>query len=123
MFQQRSSLLSRIQYFQWLHKKLLKITRRHEAYVVKRGDGFETHYNYNVIIIYVFVLLYAEIRNFIVTCLLYSCLTNSNVLGKLAIRDLNSWVIQELLLVDLAKTQYTRDDEGPYSRINLDQHR
>ena len=41
-------------------------------------------------------------------------LTNSNVLGKLAIRDLNNWVIQELLLADLAKTQYTRDDEGPY---------
>ena len=48
--------------------------------------------------------------------------TNSNILGKLAIRDLNNWVIQELLLVDLAKTQYTRDDEGPYSPINLDQH-
>ena len=31
-------------------------------------------------------------------------------------------MIQELLLADLAKTQYTRDDEGPYSRINLDQH-
>ena len=26
-------------------------------------------------------------------------------------RDLNNWVIQELLLADLAKTQYTRDDE------------
>ena len=26
---------------------------------------------------------------------------NSNVLGKLAIRDLNNWVIQELLLVNL----------------------
>ena len=38
-------------------------------------------------------------------------------------RDLNNWVIQELLLADLAKTQYTRDDERPYSRINLDQHR
>ena len=36
-----------------------------------------------------------------------------NVLGTLAIRDLNNWVIQELLLVNLAKTQYTRDDEGP----------
>ena len=24
------------------------------------------------------------------------------------------WVIQELLLVDLAKSQYTGDDEGPY---------
>ena len=63
-------------------------------------------------------------RTFIVTCLLYSYLTNRcNVLGKLAIRDLNDWVIQELLLANLAKTQYTRDDEGPYSRINLDQHR
>ena len=41
----------------------------------------------------------------------------------LAIRDLNNWVIQQLLLADLAKTQYTRDDEGPYSRIDLDQHR
>ena len=50
-------------------------------------------------------------------------LTNSNVLGKLTIRDLNNWVIQELLLVDLAKTQYTRGDEGPCSRINLDQDR
>ena len=50
-------------------------------------------------------------------------LTNSNVLGKLAIRDLNNWVIQELLLADLAKTQYTRDDEGPHSCINLDQQR
>ena len=50
-------------------------------------------------------------------------LTNSNVLGKLAIRDLNNWVIQELLLADLAKTQYTREDERPYSCINLNQHR
>ena len=47
-------------------------------------------------------------------------LTNSNVLGKLTIRDLNNWVIQELLMADLAKTQYTRDDEGLYSRINLE---
>ena len=36
-----------------------------------------------------------------------------NVLGTLAIRDLNNWVIQELLLVDLGKTQYTRDEEEP----------
>ena len=50
-------------------------------------------------------------------------LTNSNVLGMLAIRKLNNWVIQEMLLVDLAKPQYTRDDEGPYLCINLDQHR
>ena len=40
----------------------------------------------------------------------------------LAIRNLNNWVIQELLLVDLAKTQYTRDDEVPYLCINFDQH-
>ena len=33
------------------------------------------------------------------------------------------WVIQELLMADLAKTQHTSDDIGPYSRINLDQHR
>ena len=38
-------------------------------------------------------------------------------------RDLNIWVIQELLLVDLAKAQYTRDSEEPYFCINLDQHR
>ena len=44
-------------------------------------------------------------------------------LAKLAIRDLNNWVIQEFLLADLAKTQYTRNDERPYSRISLDQHR
>ena len=55
---------------------------------------------------------------FIVTCLLciFAQLTNINVLGMLAIRNLNNWVIsQEFLLVDLAKTQYTRDDEGPIS--------
>ena len=34
----------------------------------------------------------------------------------LAIRNLNNWVIQELLLVDLAKTQNTRD-EGPKAHI------
>ena len=63
-------------------------------------------------------------RTFIVTCLLYSCPINeSNILQKLAIRDLINCVIcnQELLLADLA--QYTRDDKEPYSRINLDQHR
>ena len=41
----------------------------------------------------------------------------------MAIRDLNNRVIQELLFEDLVKTQYTRDDEGPYSCMNLDQHR
>ena len=41
-----------------------------------------------------------------------------NVSGKLAIHGLNYWVIQELLLVDLAKTQYTRDDEGSYFCTN-----
>ena len=39
----------------------------------------------------------------------------------LAIRDLNKWVIKEMLFDDFAKTQYTRDDKGPYSRRNLDQ--
>ena len=56
----------------------------------------------------------AEIRTFIVTCLLHFRLTNTSVLGKSTIRDLNNWVIQELLLADWAKTQYTRDDEGLY---------
>ena len=37
--------------------------------------------------------------------------------------DLNNRVIQEFLLVDLAKTQCTRDDEEPYFCINVDQHR
>ena len=36
---------------------------------------------------------------------------NSNVLGMLAIRDLNNGVIQKLLLEDSAKTQCTRDDK------------
>ena len=36
---------------------------------------------------------------------------------------LNRWVIQALLLVDSAKTQYTRDDEGPYFCVHLDQHK
>ena len=44
---------------------------------------------------------------------IFAQLTNSNILGMLAILNLKSWVIQELPLVDLAKTQYTRDDEGP----------
>ena len=38
----------------------------------------------------------------------------ANVLVKLATGDLNSWVIQELLLADLVITQYTSNDEGPY---------
>ena len=50
-------------------------------------------------------------------------LTNSNVVVKLTIRDLNNRFIQEFLLVDLAKTQYTRDDQEPYFCINVDQHR
>ena len=48
---------------------------------------------------------------------------HGNVLENLAIHDLNNWAIWELLLVDLAKTQYTRDDEGPYFCINVDQQR
>ena len=50
-------------------------------------------------------------------------LTNNNVLGNLAMRDLYNRAIQKLLLVDLAKTQYTRDDEEPYFCINVEQHR
>ena len=43
-------------------------------------------------------MVYAELS----TCCILAKLTNSNVLGKLAICDLKNWVIQELLLVDLA---------------------
>jgi hypothetical protein len=47
-------------------------------------------------------------------------LTNSNVLGKLLIRDSNNRVNWKLLLVDLAKIQYTRDGERPDLGINVD---
>ena len=43
---------------------------------------------------------------------------NSNVLGKLPIRDSNNRV--NCKLVDLAKIQYTRDGEGPDLRINVE---
>ena len=49
----------------------------------------------------------------------------SNLGGRESLEiAVNNWVIQEFLLVDFAKTQYTRDgiDEGPYSCINLHQH-
>ena len=47
---------------------------------------------------------------------IFAQLTNRNVLGKLPIHDSNNRVNWKLLLVDLAKTQYTcqRDGEGPY---------
>ena len=44
-------------------------------------------------------------------------------LGKLAIRDMNNWAIEDLLLVDLAKIQCKSDDEGLYFCIKVDQHR
>ena len=46
---------------------------------------------------------------------IFAQLTNySNVLGKLLIRDSNNnKVYWKLLLVNLAKLQYTRDGEGP----------
>jgi hypothetical protein len=44
---------------------------------------------------------------------IFAQLTNSNVLGKLPIRDSNNSVNWKLLLVDLAKIQYIRDGEGP----------
>jgi hypothetical protein len=43
---------------------------------------------------------------------IFAQLTNSNVLGKLPIRDSNNKEISKLLLVDLAKIQCTRDGEG-----------
>ena len=33
---------------------------------------------------------------------------------------MNNWTIQELLLVDLAKAQYTRDDDVLYFSIKFD---
>ena len=44
---------------------------------------------------------------------IFAQLTNSNVLGKLPICDSNNRVNWKLPLVDLAKIQYTCDDEGP----------
>jgi hypothetical protein len=44
---------------------------------------------------------------------IFAQLTNNNVLGKLPIRDSNNRVNWKLLLVDLAKIQYTRDGEEP----------
>ena len=44
---------------------------------------------------------------------IFAQLTNSNVLGKLPIRDSNNKVNWKLLLVGLAKIQYIRDGEGP----------
>jgi hypothetical protein len=38
---------------------------------------------------------------------------DTNPLRKLPIGDSNNRVNWKLLLVDLAKIQYTRDDEGP----------
>ena len=52
-----------------------------------------------------------------VYCIL-AYLTNNDVVVKLAIRDMNNRVIEEFLLVDLAKTQYTRDDYKTNYSIN-----
>ena len=63
-------------------------------------------------------------RSFIITCACSRAyLTNSNVVVELTMHDLNNREIQELLLEDLTKTQYTRDDEGPYFCINVDQQK
>jgi hypothetical protein len=45
---------------------------------------------------------------------IFAQLTNGNVFGKLPIRDSNNRVNWMLLLVDMAKIQYTRDGERPY---------
>ena len=75
------------------------------------------------VIIYDFVLVYAKIRSFIVTCLLCSCPTNQyQHFRNVSHPSLKQLVIKEFLLEDLAKTQYTRDDKGPYFNINVDQH-
>jgi hypothetical protein len=80
------------------------------------GDECETHLNDNI-------TRYLCYSTFIhksgpspshVYCI-FAQLTNSDVLGKLPIRDY--W---KLLLVDLAKIQYTRDGEVPDLWINVD---
>jgi hypothetical protein len=53
-------------------------------------------------------------------CCIFAQLTNSNILGKLPIRDSNNRVNWKLLLVDLVKIQHTRDGEGPDLWINVD---
>ena len=45
---------------------------------------------------------------------IFAQLTNSNVLGKLPIRDSNNRINWKLLLVELAQIQHTRDNERPY---------
>ena len=49
---------------------------------------------------------------------IFAQLTNSNVLGKLPIRDSNNRVNWKLLLVDSAKIQYTRDGERTDLRLH-----
>ena len=67
-------------------------------------------------------LVYAERSFYIATCLLYSLLTNTNVLGMFAKWTMGQFKL-EFLLVDLVKTQYTRDDEEPYFCTKVDQQR
>ena len=78
--------------------------------IVNRREGLETQWNYNISHLCFCSMLSSSSRAY---CILAQ-LTNSNVLGKFfrkAIRHLNNWIIQELVLADLTKTQYTRDDE------------
>ena len=76
------------------------------------------------VIINVFVLVYAEIRSFIATCVLYSRLASQyQRFRKVSHQRMNSWAIEGLLLlVDCAKTRYTRYDEGLHFCIKLAQH-
>ena len=67
-------------------------------------------------------MVYAETRTFIVTCLLCSFLTNQwqRFRKVIAIRHLINWIIQELLLVDLAKKNYTRAKTLAQTLDNID---
>ena len=77
---------------------------------------------WKLIRITVYFIIYVSQRLFINLVLspsraycIFTQLTNSNVLGKLPVRDLNNRINWKLLLVDnLAKVQYTRDGEGTY---------
>ena len=89
-----------------------------------RRKGFKTHWDYNINHYLCFCLCRNEnFHHHVLIVHLPNSAIVSKVLEKFTIRDINNWVIQELLLADLAKPQYTRDEEGPYSYINLDQHR
>ena len=70
-----------------------------------------------------FVLVYEEIRFFIVTGILYTRPTNQYQFGKISHLRHKQLGSEELLFMNLAKSQYTRDHEGLYFCIKVDQYK